>query len=506
MSSDERRFLFAAIMVSLFFPLSVVAAPPATMTYQGRLTDNAGEPVDDTLDMSFRIFEAETGGQSIWSDSFETIDINDGSFSVPLYFGEQAGVIFDGRALWLEVKVGDDILRPRSQIDSVPYAIYAGQAAEAMTLDGNSFRSVVEAAGKEALHGSIEGVDIEIEDGDADLAGIINHLLARIDALEDHLATSSDDPAPGEFVARLEQVEEELWGPARSPNPEAPDGTPDGDQCAHLKQDRGLVGSTQALECLTAPMTLMTVNGKDSLVFEEINIHLRDGQDPVDLNDLQDPDRDWGPTNGLGNLIVGYDEAHPGGGEKTGSHNIVVGPGHSYTSVGGFVAGVANYISAPGATVSGGLTNYAAGPYSSINGGAGNVSLAALSSINGGASGWIGTPDKTQLGMYATISGGIQNRVCGHAASISGGFGNLIGRWDQGDETCSNIIRANYASISGGAHNVAYGHYSSISGGENNRTGDSGSLEDGKYSSISGGKDWQINEEYGWGAGPQSGP
>lgn len=44
-------------------------------------------------------------------------------------------------------------------------------------------------------------------------------------------------------------------------------------------------------------------------------------------------------SNGLGNLIVGYNE---GTGTKAGSHNLIVGPNHSYASYGGLVAGSGN--------------------------------------------------------------------------------------------------------------------------------------------------------------------
>ncbi|MCP3919120.1 MAG: hypothetical protein GY711_26555 [bacterium] len=41
-------------------------------------------------------------------------------------------------------------------------------------------------------------------------------------------------------------------------------------------------------------------------------------------------------TNGLGNLIVGYNElGNPDGDERTGSHNLIVGARHTCTGFGG---------------------------------------------------------------------------------------------------------------------------------------------------------------------------
>jgi hypothetical protein len=56
--------------------------------------------------------------------------------------------------------------------------------------------------------------------------------------------------------------------------------------------------------------------------------------------------------NGLGNLIVGYnelrlpgDESIFGPNDRTGSHNVVVGQGNNFSSFGGLVVGVVNGIS-----------------------------------------------------------------------------------------------------------------------------------------------------------------
>ncbi|MCP4132517.1 MAG: hypothetical protein GY754_16205 [bacterium] len=52
---------------------------------------------------------------------------------------------------------------------------------------------------------------------------------------------------------------------------------------------------------------------------------------------------------------MGYNEASYGGSNSTGSHNVVVGAYHNYTSYGGLVVGSHNTISAKYSSVSGGL-------------------------------------------------------------------------------------------------------------------------------------------------------
>ena len=77
------------------------------------------------------------------------------------------------------------------------------------------------------------------------------------------------------------------------------------------------------------------------------------------------------PVNGLGNIIVGYDENTSD--DKSGSHNLVVGYGHTYSSYGGIVAGQDNSITGAFSSVSGGANNNASGYQSSVSGGANNT-------------------------------------------------------------------------------------------------------------------------------------
>ncbi len=76
-----------------------------------------------------------------------------------------------------------------------------------------------------------------------------------------------------------------------------------------------------------------------------------------------------GAVDGLGNLIVGYNELRGLGDDRTGSHNLIVGDEHNYSSYGGLVAGHFNTISGLFASVSGGRSNTASGQYSSVSGG-----------------------------------------------------------------------------------------------------------------------------------------
>ena len=114
----------------------------------------------------------------------------------------------------------------------------------------------------------------------------------------------------------------------------------------------------------------------NDLYVDACNLHVQDGTgDSTQYNTV---------PNGLGNLIVGYNEDHPDGSEKTGSHNVIVGAYHTYTNRSGLVTGDSNTITGFGAAVIGGIDNVASGSWSSVSGGVDNEASGLLSTVSGG--------------------------------------------------------------------------------------------------------------------------
>lgn len=183
----------------------------------------------------------------------------------------------------------------------------------------------------------------------------------------------------------------------------------------------------------------------DTIRFEGVNLQIVNGLGETDGV----PDgfnTEPGVVNGTGNLIIGYNEPRFIGGssEKTGSHNLVLGEEHSYSSFGGLVAGFRNTISARGASVSGGAGNTASGPRASVSGGSGSTASGNISSVSGGSS-------NTASGDFSSVSGGPNNTASGPHSSVSGGAGNEASAFS--------------SSVSGGDGNIASGDQSSVSGG-----------------------------------------
>jgi len=154
-----------------------------------------------------------------------------------------------------------------------------------------------------------------------------------------------------------------------------------------------------------------------NITFRGANIHIVSGSGVTD-----DHISTGGKLTGLGNLIIGYDELSSGQvANRGGSHNLVVGPFHTFTSsaFGGVVAGEFNTISNEGNSVSGGRQNTASGLSASVSGGRENTASGVLASVSGGQT-------NTASGEDSSVSGGAGNTASGAAASVSGGEGSTV--------------------------------------------------------------------------------
>ena len=107
---------------------------------------------------------------------------------------------------------------------------------------------------------------------------------------------------------------------------------------------------------------------------------------------------DTNTANGVGNLVVEYNEPRSfGGDDRTGSHNIVAGRRNDFPGCGGLVLGTDNTLRGTFASVSGGRENVAEGLGSSVGGGRSNTATGSFSSVSGGQL-------NEALGTYASVS------------------------------------------------------------------------------------------------------
>jgi hypothetical protein len=244
------------------------------------------------------------------------------------------------------------------------------------------------------------------------------------------------------------------------------------------------------------------VGGKPTITFSGVNVQVVSGSGTTN-----------GAVNGLGNLVLGYDE-NPAGRAQTGSHDLILGQRQSFTGYGELVGGYndavtgayatvlgvnstasgsyssvtggdANAASATGTSVSGGLHNKATASYSSIGGGCSNLAGTGTVSVSSSC-----TNTSTYPHSFASITGGTGNQATGNDASVSGGSGNTVA----GPESAisggqENFANGNYASVAGGFNNSAPGLWSAVLGGEENTTY-------GSYTSVTSGRGNAAYESY----------
>jgi len=127
--------------------MGLSAAVSPLLQYQARLADPAtGDPVaDGTYNMSFSLYETETGGTALWSES-KAVGAANGLLSTAL--GDTTTLdlnLFHGQALWLGITVAGEELSPRQPIlpvayamSLVPGAVVAGDTSSAVLVASNT--------------------------------------------------------------------------------------------------------------------------------------------------------------------------------------------------------------------------------------------------------------------------------------------------------------------------------------------------------------------------------
>ena len=129
---------FGQAIVSMAYP-NAPTPPNRVLSYQGRLTNTAQSPISIPTAMTYKLYDADTGGTQLWSSNTCTVDPDqDGIFVANLGAGAGAGsddddcggtipdsVFTENSNVWLEVTVAAETLTPRQPIRTVAYAVNA---------------------------------------------------------------------------------------------------------------------------------------------------------------------------------------------------------------------------------------------------------------------------------------------------------------------------------------------------------------------------------------------
>jgi hypothetical protein len=449
----------------------ITAAVPHQMQYQGHLTDEGGAPLDTVISMTFTIYDDETAGATIWTETQPSVEVSAGLFNVLL--GSQNGIpdtAFDDTIRWLGIQIGSDPeIVPRTKLVTVPFAF---QALSVATVDGATGGNVY---GNLRLHSYLYVGDYDGEAGYLEITdGTDNTIMAygttgSLDMEGDldisgkaTLGWGNINTGADAFVAgRANEVTEQY----------ATVGGGFGNTAAGLRSTvgggmRNFVGSVHAT---VAGGYGDTVDASSGTIGGGFSNRISEDYGTVSGGNQNIVSGTYGTIGGgWGNSATALRSTVPGGGSNTasGPNSIVSG-------------GVVNAASGSGSAVGGGQADTASGGYSVVCGGYLNVVGGDRSTISGGNS-------NRCSGDSATISGGSRNSATGNNSVIAGGTGNEAAFISLGPPMDP---LGGWSTVGGGRDNRALGDYSTIGGGQDNTAAAGWTPTYGGYSTVAGGQD-----------------
>jgi hypothetical protein len=418
---------------------NLITSVPRTMSYQGILKDSGGDPVtDSTYSVTFRIFNVESGGSSLWDQILPcttSIGYFDAVFSnVNLPFDED---------YWLELEIDTEILDPRQKMNMTGYSARSDSTDYAMNSD------LLDGLDSGDFAGAIHDHDTEyVNEGQADAISSAMILDGSIQF--------GDIGQNGAGTGQVMKWNGSDWAAA---------------------EDETGAGWNWSDSSSYGPDSVLFADSSNHADFSDSTDAITDGA--VDFADIGENGAAYGQVmkwNGSG-WVAAIDEVGAGGGGWIDEGNIVrletstdsvgigtntpseklhlagnllvtgkgtIGTGHTNTGYFAFVAGTNNTASGDYSIVSGGVSNTAGGTRSTIGGGASNVANADDAVVSGGWGNAAG-------GEKSVVAGGVSNTANGYSDAIGGGY--------------QNSADSNYSVIGGGRKNFVAGHYSVIPGG-----------------------------------------
>ncbi len=459
MKSINTIFFWAVLIVTGFYTPTTAATPPL-VAYQGLLSDSTGNPLNATVNVTFRIWDAQTDGSVVWNEIHPSLSIFNGKLSVLLgTFTQLDEAAFSSTDRFLGVQIGTDAeLIPRNRLVSVPYAY------RLETVDG-------------ARAGNMSGTLVIIPD----TAKAIGEALL--------VKNQNNEVVFSVKVNNIGLAEVSLFDPVDSK-----DGSRAVEPKITMNKDGIVIHGASAADTslLLFPNGNITGVGQISM-----------GTDSISGS--------WSTVFGYNNSATG-DSATVSGG----FNNSAAG----FTSV--VAGGNNNSCASYNTVISGGTGNLNTANGSVICGGDGNVAEGgSMCVIGGGTQNWCASGNHAVVSGgdgnradrdYAAVGGGRENHGNDTAATISGGFGNRAGfAFVEGQGQYStvgggkfNLAGSNsgapYSTIAGGNSNIAGlsndASFSTIGGGDSNTV-------DGLYATIPGGRLNEATGNYSFAAGRQ---
>jgi hypothetical protein len=122
---------------------SPVLEASTTISYQGNLLDQAGEPVNATVPMTFKLYDAPTGGTALWTEErtgTNAVPVTNGLFHIILGSVTPIDPALLDQLLWLGISVdGDEEMTPREQFElaNIPDVFWPADKQNSLIQSGN---------------------------------------------------------------------------------------------------------------------------------------------------------------------------------------------------------------------------------------------------------------------------------------------------------------------------------------------------------------------------------
>ena len=119
-----RNVLSLTIVLLLVVAVSAWAQIPKLINYQAKLTDGDGVALNGDYDITFKIYDEETGGTPLWTEAHTGVTVTNGLFDVQLGSITPLDLSF-ADTYWVEIEIEGTTLSPREMLSTVPYAFRA---------------------------------------------------------------------------------------------------------------------------------------------------------------------------------------------------------------------------------------------------------------------------------------------------------------------------------------------------------------------------------------------
>jgi hypothetical protein len=418
---------------------------PKLLNYQGYLTDTLNNPINDSLDILFRIYDAANAGNIKWNETQLEVPILKGIFHVLLGSVTPIpdSIFTKGTDRWLELRISSQNLAPRTRITASAYAYTADHAdtadyARNVPADNKWVRS----------NGKIYTVNL------TDTVGIRTSLPRYALDVNGVICGGVNDTVLAAYGAVLGGFHN-IVGDAASDTGATVAGGIDNAALAKYATVGGGWNDTAGYQGTTVAGGVHNVANLNmySTVGGGVGNVANGYSSTVGGGYYNKASYGISTISGGGDNYTGYEAATVGGGEADTARAWYSGVFSGYSNK----AGAASYDSA--AIVGGGFNNSATGNYSFVGGGKNNIASGDNSTVSGGYTNW--APN-----IYSTVSGGMQNTASGDYATVAGGgtnYASAVGATTSGGR--QNTTSGEYSVIAGGYTNYIYADYAAILGG-----------------------------------------